>query len=336
MKKKLNDSMKSKYILIILTVFCFAMILLSFTTDMGKGPLKYIAGYVITPIQNGVNTVGNWIAEKGAYFQSSQDLVTENRDLQAKVNSLTAENSQLQQEKEELDRLRRLYELDEQYDYEKVGARIIANETGNWFSTFTIDKGSDDGFKVDMNVIADSGLVGIITEVGPKWSTVRSIIDDNSNVSGQISTTLDTCVIAGDLRLIDEGKVNLVKLTDADGKVNVGDKVVTSNVSEKFLPGILIGYVSELSLDSNKLTSSGYITPAVDFKHLQEVLVITELKQDAPESVSNSNKQKEPVDDPLASQTEADGTEAESGTEAWTENQTENQTEAGPTEGGEQ
>lgn len=346
MKKKLNDSMKSKYILIILTAFCFAMILLSFTTDMGRGPLKYIAGYVITPIQNGVNTVGNWIADKGAYFQSSQDLVTENRDLQAKVDSLTAENSQLQQEKEELDRLRKLYELDEQYDYEKVGARIIANETGNWFSTFTIDKGSDDGFKVDMNVIADSGLVGIITEVGPKWSTVRSIIDDNSNVGGQVSTTLDTCIIAGDLRLIDEGKVNLVKLTDAEDKVNVGDKVVTSNVSEKFLPGILIGYISELSLDSNKLTSSGYITPAVDFKHLQEVLVITELKQNTPGTAPNTTKQKEPVDDPLTTQTESDGTEAQSGTEGQTDapsnetsqNETSqgepDQTEAGTPEGG--
>lgn len=346
MKKKLNDSMKSKYILIILTAFCFAMILLSFTTDMGRGPLKYIAGYVITPIQNGVNTVGNWIADKGAYFQSSQDLVTENRDLQAKVDSLTAENSQLQQEKEELDRLRKLYELDEQYDYEKVGARIIANETGNWFSTFTIDKGSDDGFKVDMNVIADSGLVGIITEVGPKWSTVRSIIDDNSNVGGQVSTTLDTCIIAGDLRLIDEGKVNLVKLTDAENKVNVGDKVVTSNVSEKFLPGILIGYISELSLDSNKLTSSGYITPAVDFKHLQEVLVITELKQNTPGTAPNTTKQKEPVDDPLTTQTESDGTEAQSGTEGQTDapsnetsqNETSqgepDQTEAGTPEGG--
>lgn len=304
--------MKSKYILIILTVFCFAMILLSFTTDMGGGPLKYIAGYVITPIQNGVNTVGNWIADKGAYLQSSQDLVTENKDLQAKVDALTSENSQLQQEREELDRLRKLFELSEQYDYEKVGARIIANETGNWFSTFTIDKGSNDGIAVDMNVIADSGLVGIVTEVGPGWATVRSIIDDNSNVSAQVSTTLDTCIIAGDLRLIDEGKINLVKLTDSDSRVNVGDKVITSNVSEKFLPGILIGYISELSLDANKLTSSGYITPAVDFKHLQEVLVIKELKETVPQGTAQQKKSPEPIDDPLTTPTE-EGDETETG-----------------------
>lgn len=213
-------------------------------------------------------------------FEDAQTLRRENEELKARVDSLTEENSRLIQDKEELQRLRKLYELDEQYDeYEKIGARIIAKESGNWFQLFTIDKGSDDGIKPDMNVVSDGGLVGIVTETGPNWSTVRSIIDDNSNVSAMISTTSDQCIIAGDLRLIDEGSLNLVKLTDADNKVHVGDKVVTSYISEKFLPGILIGYISELNNDANNLTKSGYITPVVDFRHLQEVLVILELKE---------------------------------------------------------
>ena len=60
----------------------------------------------------------------------------------------------------------------------------------------------------------------------------------------------------------------------------IGDRVVTSHISDKYLQGILIGYVREVSVDSNNLTRSGYITPAVDFKNLQEVLVITETKED--------------------------------------------------------
>ena len=204
------------------------------------------------------------------------------------MDTLTEENSQLVQDKEELTRLRELYDLDQQYtDYEKVGARVIAKESGNWFQLFTIDKGSNDGIQKDANVISGGGLVGIVTEVGPNWAVVRSIIDDNSNVSAMVSTTSDQCIIAGDLRLIDEGSLNLVKLTDTDNKVHVGDKVVTSYISEKFLPGILIGYISELNNDSNNLTKSGYITPVVDFRHLQEVLVILELKNYVPsDSVS--------------------------------------------------
>ena len=125
---------------------------------------------------------------------------------------------------------------------------------------------------------SNGGLGGIITDVGPNYAIVRSIIDDYSNVSAMVTTTEDTCIIAGDLRLIDEGKVNLVKLTDSRDKVTVGDKVVTSDISSRFLPGILIGYISEISMDSNNLTKSGYITPAVDFRHLREVLVIKEQK----------------------------------------------------------
>ena len=58
---------------------------------------------------------------------------------------------------------------------------MISKDPGNWYSTFVINRGSDDGIQVDMNVLADGGLAGIVTEVGKDWATVRSIIDDSSN-----------------------------------------------------------------------------------------------------------------------------------------------------------
>lgn len=280
MRKTTNEHLKNKYLLAALSVFCILLIIVSFLDSNVAGPVKQASGFLITPVQKGINGFGMWLSDLTDNFEDAQTLRTTNAELQARVDALTEENSQLIQDREELQRLRELFELDEQYDeYQKVGARIIAKESGNWFSLFTIDKGSDDGIKEDMNVISGGGLVGIVTEVGPNWSTVRSIIDDNSNVSAMISTTSDQCIIAGDLRLIDEGSLNLVRLTDADNKVHVGDKVVTSYISEKYLPGILIGYISELNNDPNNLTKSGYITPVVDFRHLQEVLVVLELKE---------------------------------------------------------
>ena len=59
-----------------------------------------------------------------------------------------------------------------------------------------------------------------------------------------------------------------------------GEQVVTSHISSKYLQGLLVGYISEVNVDSNNLTRSGYIIPATDFKELQEVLVITTTKQD--------------------------------------------------------
>ena len=283
MRKSTNDNLKNKYLLAGLSIFCVLLIVVSFLDSSATAPVKQVSGFIITPVQKGINGFGSWLSGLTDNFEDAETLRTENKELKEKVDTLTAENSQLIQDREELLRLRELYDLDEQYDdYEKVGARIIAKENGNWFQLFTIDKGSNDGIQKDMNVISGGGLVGIVTEVGPNWATVRSIIDDNSNVSAMVSTTSDQCIIAGDLRLIDEGSLNLVKLTDADNKEHVGDKVVTSYISEKFLPGILIGYISELNNDANNLTKSGYITPVVDFRHLQEVLVILELKEYVP------------------------------------------------------
>ena len=283
MKKTTNEQLKNKYLLAALSVLCVLLILVSFLDSSVVAPVKQVSGFLITPVQKGINGFGSWLSGLTDNFEDAQTLRAENANLQARVDTLTEENSQLVQDREELRRLRTLYELDEQYDeYEKIGARVIAKEPGNWFQLFTIDKGSSDGIEPDMNVISGGGLVGIVTETGPNWSTVRAIIDDNSNVSAMVSTTSDQCIIAGDLRLIDEGSLNLIQLTDVDIKVHVGDKVVTSYISEKFLPGILVGYISELNNDANNLTKSGYITPVVDFRHVQEVLVILEKKEYVP------------------------------------------------------
>ena len=63
-------------------------------------------------------------------------------------------------------------------------------------------------------------------------------------------------------------------------KVKEGDKIVTSHVSDKYLPGILIGYINKIDMDENNLTSSGLLVPAVDFSHMDEVLVIMTKKQE--------------------------------------------------------
>jgi rod shape-determining protein MreC len=91
-------------------------------------------------------------------------------------------------------------------------------------------------------------------------------------------STSDRCIVRGDLTLINEGKLRFEQMENNTNKLQIGDQIVTSHISDKYLQGILIGYVSEVSVDSNNLTRSGYITPVVDFKNLQEVLVITTTK----------------------------------------------------------
>ena len=280
MKIKNQTSMPSKYWLVILAVICVGLLGIEAVSD-GGGPLRFVANYTIVPMQKGISYAGRYLSDISDNFDTLKEVRAENDELKSRVDELTIDNTRLRHEQYELERLRELYQLDENYsDYEKIGAHVIANNGSNWFNDFTIDKGSNDGVKVDCNVLAGSGLVGIVTEVGPDYARVRSIIDDSSNISAMILSTSDICMVRGDLQLASDGKIHFENLPNNDNEIQVGEQVVTSHVSSRFVQGLFIGYISDIQVDSNNLTRYGYITPAVDFSNLQEVLVITTTKQE--------------------------------------------------------
>ncbi|MDI9509214.1 MAG: rod shape-determining protein MreC [Bacillota bacterium] len=279
MRRRTKLNLNPKYVLIILLVICVSFILISFRFGKSLYPVRNAVGSAITPMQKGINIVGTFISDKLDTFRNMKELIQENEKLKDQVSVLSYENKLLLQNKYELDELRELYELDQKYsDYPKVAARIIDKDTNNWYNVFTIDKGTKDGLAVDMNVIAGNGLVGIITECYYNHSKVRAIIDDKSAVWGMFLKTSDTCVIQGDLTTISKGKIH-VQFISKDAEIEDGYEIVTAHTSPKFLQGILIGYVSDIKLDSNNMTKTAYLTPVVDFERLSEVLIITELKE---------------------------------------------------------
>ncbi|MCD8223890.1 MAG: rod shape-determining protein MreC [Clostridiales bacterium] len=277
------ETKRGKYILIGLSLFCALLIGITSVRDGFLTPLRTGVGYFLIPIQSGVNRAGTAIYNEINNYGRLREAMSENEALRAQVDNLIEENTRLQSEQFELQRLRELFELDQEYlQYEKIGARVIAKDSGDWFQVFRIDKGSRDGIRVDANVIAGGGLVGIVTDVGANYATVRSIVDDVSRVSGMAQQSGDSCIVAGDLTLFTEGRLRITNIT-RDGDVKDGDRIVTSNISSKFLPGILIGYATDITTDPTRLTKSGFLVPAAQFDSLQEVLVITQLKADLEE-----------------------------------------------------
>lgn len=274
-----KKSIPPKYILLILTMVCLLLIGASVAFEEVLTPLRFITGVTITPMQRGINAVGNWVTDKIDMLADIRDLQAENEELRTQLDAYQSENKMIMSDTNELNDLRKLYELDSRYpDYEKVAANVISKDSGNWFDTFILDKGSNAGIQVGCNVMAGNGLVGIVTEVGPNYSKVRAIIDDNSNVSAMFLTNSSLCNVVGDEKYMDDGYIR-VEHIDKDLDIAEGDELVTSNISDKFLPGITIGYVQNLTLDSNNLTMSADLVPAVDFDNIQTVLVVLELKQ---------------------------------------------------------
>ena len=280
MRRRTKINVNPKYLLIVCTILCFILILISFQYKEQLAPVKTAVGNVIAPMQKGINSVGHAISDQFDKFTTIAELREENAKIKEENNVLSYENKILLQDKYELDRYRELFQLDQKYaDYPKVAARVIsADPNNNWYNVFFIDKGANDGIAIDMNVIAGNGLVGIIEETGKNYSKVRSIIDDSSYVSGMFLKTSDPCMVHGDLKLLDNGVIGVENISK-DAQIQDGYEVVTSHISDKYLQGILIGYVSDIKMDAGNLTKTAYLTPVVDFNRLDEVLIITELKK---------------------------------------------------------
>lgn len=279
LKKRTKHTIPAKYILTFLSCGCALLIIVSFISEPFGNTIKNSAAQIVVPVQKGMNHVGLWLADKSDTIKEYAKLQDENKELKQKLADIQSQNSILIQQQSELEKLRELYQLDDIYsDYPKVAAKVISMQPDNWFSEFTIDKGSEDGIEVDMNVLADAGLVGRVTYVGKNYSKVTTIINDNSNVSAKSASTSDNCIVSGDLELMNEGYIRVSGISK-DAGIKDGDMLLTSYISDKYLPGILIGYITNITDDGNKLTKSGYLMPVVDFSQIEEVLVITQLKE---------------------------------------------------------
>lgn len=279
-RRRVEIEFHPKYLLIVCVIFCIVLMFLTYRFPDRFSGIKSVVGNVVSPMQRGINNIGRSISDRLQAFRDVKKLRKENEELKAAIEALTATNQELTQDKYELDGLRRLYELDAKYtEYDKVAARIIASDTNNWFYSFVVDKGSDHGIKVGMNVMAGNGLVGIVSETGKNWSRIRSIIDDNSNVSGMSIETHDTCIVSGELKLMKESGVIKVEMISMDAGFKENGEIVTSHISDKYLQGILIGYIKDIKIDSSNMTKTAYLVPAVNFERLDEVLIITELKE---------------------------------------------------------
>ena len=281
-----------KYLLGILFVICLVLIFTSYRYKDKFAPAGIFVNNTITPMQEGIKTVGSMISDRFSIFSNVEKLIAENEKLQEEVDSLSVENQLLIQQIYDTNTYRELYDLDNKYSqFTKLAARIISREPNSYCNVFIIDKGTDDGIAVDMNVIAGNGLVGIVTDVGSNWAKVRSIIDDDSKVSGMFLKSSDTCIVSGNLELLDKGYID-VSMINLNAQIYDNYEVVTSYISDKYLPGILIGYVNNIRIDASTMAKEAYLIPVVDFQHLEAVLVITEMKEqldDLDEVISHDN-----------------------------------------------
>jgi rod shape-determining protein MreC len=210
----------------------------------------------------------------GAFFTGLVNigsLQEENRRLHQQVDQLQQETGQAASTQRELDRLLALYDLQQALGLNGVAAVVIAQSVGNFEWTVNVNRGSSEGIRTNMPVVAGEGLVGHVIQVAPHWSKVQLIVDPESAVAGRLVSSGETGLIVGQ-----RDRDLTMDLDNPDANVLPEEQVVTSGYQGGlYPPEIVVGFVSHVFRDPARLTKVIAVRPAVDFSSLEFVLVVT-------------------------------------------------------------
>ena len=236
--------------------------------------IKSTLSRFITPLQSFVSQATQGISDYLYRVKLRSNIEYEYNQLKAQNDELVLRSLLYEELEEENAQLRALLgEYDERAEMNPVLARVIASESGNYFSTFTINKGKKDGVDTQMAVITSAGLIGYTYEVFDSISKVITVIDDQASLAALIESSRDQGAVKGTLGSTGEPLCRMYYLS-ADSVPRPGDRVITSGVGVSFPKGLLIGYVRESTraIEDNK----HYIVvePAADFEHIENVLVL--------------------------------------------------------------
>ena len=256
-------------IFIILVIISFFLMSVDYHGDLYLKWLEEATLRVFSPLSRGISLITLNIKNSLSSIANFKNLEEENEKLKEEVELILRENALLKEKLRAYERLEKLSELAESFDYEVIPSLVIGREPGNWFNSITIDKGEADGVKKDMAVANNYGLVGRVTSVSANTSKVLLISDQQSAVGGMIQRSREVGVVKGG-----EGNYCYMEYLPYNADVQVNDVVITSGLGSIFPKGITIGRVVVVEKEKHDLFQKVLIKPEVDFTKLEEVLVI--------------------------------------------------------------
>lgn len=268
------------FLLLLTTIILFIVIGVTAKEDSKLHWVSNLLNSAVSPVQKAFSGSARKVDSTISFFKDSKAIKEENNKLKARIDELEKANNELQGLKEKNTELMAALDLKKQLDdFEMVGANIIANDAGNWFNTFTVDRGTNDGVKRDSTVVSSKGLVGRVSVCGPFTSKVVSIIDVDSTVAARVTKTGYNVIVKGDINLKDKGLCRL-EIKDAEAQISVGDNIETSGLGMLFPKGIIVGKVKEIRQINSELNRYAIIEPVVDFNRMDEVFVLKNKSSD--------------------------------------------------------
>ena len=265
----------SGWLFLVLASVSIILLILSSTGRMG--PIEGALSAIGKPFLNVFNDLGRQVDNVASTVRELSTLRSENRRLQALVDTLTIDNARLadaQIENQQMRELLRFRQLNPFYDFRggQVIARVISRGPTNYLSSLSIDLGTEQGIQPGMPVVTERGLVGRVLKVGPTTSTVLLITDPASGVQAMIKRENSRAigVVSGQA-----GSEPVMDYIAQEADVAAGDEVITSGLGGNFPKGLTIGQVVEVKKKDFDMYQQAVVRPTVDFNRLEFVLIIT-------------------------------------------------------------
>ncbi len=267
---------KNKFFIICL---CIALVLCAVPSTfalMGyRGLARNIVGTLTAPLRLGVTFVGNAFEGFGRYFTSLDALYAENEALRSEQKELSDRLDRAEMLEAENERLRAYLEMKTQYpSFKMEEGMVISHSSGNYATSFTLNRGTVHGIAVNMPVVTPDGIVGYVTDVGLNWCMVSTIIETAGSVGAYLPRSGVTGIVSGDYSLKQQG-VCKISYVDPNADIQVGDKVYSSGTGSVYPADLLIGEVISIEVDEYSRALIATVRPAVDFSDLQYMMILT-------------------------------------------------------------
>lgn len=243
-------------------------------TDLVTGPSTFLT-QLLVPVQRvlaDVGATGDRFASAIAQIDSLRD---DNSRLQTENDRLTLENVRLREQAIAGQQAEKLLTLQRTVPFESVPAPVIARDPSGVLHSIVLGLGTDDGVKVGHVVLSDQGLVGRISEVGTNYSKVLLVTDSSSVVSALVQGSRATGIVRGQF-----GDSLIMDWLLQTEPVKEGDVVITAGLGigeelrSLYPKGLVIGTIAQVQTAEAAAYNRAIITPAVDLRRLEHVLVV--------------------------------------------------------------
>ena len=272
MKKHL--SAKTKWLIVIAVLLAG---LITVTAAVGAThPGKNAVQVMLTPFRSAASAIVRQVERFYDYISRYESLQAENEALRKQIIAMEEDVRSADSLQRENERLHQLLGLSEEHeDYHRVSAYIISWVDSSWKSAFTIGKGTNSGIEVGHVAITEYGqVVGLVTEVGPNWATITTVLDSALGISATVASTGYNGVVEGALATGSEGLLRMNYLP-TDSVLRNNDQVLTTG-STVYPRGLIIGYITDAGFDQTGVAKYALLKPAADLDDLEQVFIITD------------------------------------------------------------